>query len=155
MSQTLLNIPINYIFKNNKETRVVVVRRPDNLLLSLENVQIHKHDDDEDAIDLKKLGIDIKFGELDPKKAKEKNCGILTIYGTSKDFEDVPISIELGYEKSRLEQLINLIEAKKENYLNLYTSIIINRKEMKKKRDTSGLNYWLIERFSISNIINN
>ena len=65
MSQTLLNIPINYIFKNNKETRVVVVRRPDNLLLSLENVQIHKHDDDEDAIDLKKLGIDIQFGELD------------------------------------------------------------------------------------------
>ena len=146
--ETLLNIPIDYIFKNNKETRVVVSRSPGVSLLSFENIQLEKHDDDEDAIDLSKMKISVLLGEIDSKKAKMKHQGTLTIY------EPDLASVELGYEKSRLDQVINFVEANKTNYLSLYIGITINRREIKKKRDKTGINYWLIEQFKISNIIN-
>ena len=147
--ETLLNIPLDYTFKNKKETRVIVTRRPDGSILSFDNMEIEKHDDDKDAIDLSKVRISVVLGEIDfKKKAKMKHQGTLTI------FEPDLAAFELGYERSRLDQLINFVEASKTNYLSLYIAITINRKEIKKKRDKTGMNYWLIERFQVSNIIN-
>ena len=143
---SLLNLPVEYQFRATKETTIKVIRRPDDLRLNFRDLKLFYSNEDEKTIDFSKTTVELVLGEPSNKNLKKsKYWGNLNIY------ED-EASILLAYEKSRLDHLISSIESNEKNISNLRIAILISEKELKKKQD-SEYKGWLIESFSIVNIL--
>jgi len=144
--KSLLNFPIEYQFRANKETIIKVIRKPDDLFFNLRGVKLFYTNDEDNIIDFSKTTVELLLGEpLKKNLKKSKHWGNLRIY------ED-EASIQLAYEKSRLDHLISSIEANEKNVSNLRIAIFIHQKELKKKQD-SDYKGWLIESFAILNVM--
>ena len=95
--------------------------------------------------DVKKFSIRILSTE--PKMTKlKKPLGLIALYGESVD-------IDLIYERTRFDSLVNTIETLGKTYIeNLVFKIKLNQEELKKVQD-SDLKRWMCYNYSIENLI--
>ena len=89
----------------------------------------------------------IKIISAEPKMTKSKMpLGLITLI-------DEAVEINLIYEKTRFDSLVNTIETLGKNYIeNLIFKIELNQEELKKKQD-SDLKRWICYDYSIVNHI--
>ena len=89
----------------------------------------------------------IKIVPAEPKMTKSKMpLGFMALY-------DEAVEINLIYEKTRLDSLVNTIETLGKNYIeNLIFKIKLDQEELKKKQD-SDLKRWICYDYSIVNHI--
>jgi len=89
----------------------------------------------------------IKIVSAEPKMTKPKMpLGFIALY-------DEAVEINLIYEKTRFDSLVNTIETLGKNYIkNLIFKIELNQEELKKKQD-SDLKRWICYDYSIVNHI--
>jgi len=89
----------------------------------------------------------IKIVSTEPKMTKPKMpLGFITLY-------DEEVEINLLYEKTRFDSLVNTIETLGKNYIeNLLFKIELNQEELKKEQD-SDLKRWICYNYLIVNLI--
>ena len=80
------------------------------------------------------------------KNPFKKPLGLIALYGESVD-------IDLIYERTRFDSLVNTIETLGKTYIeNLVFKIKLNQEELKKVQD-SDLKRWMCYNYSIENLI--
>ena len=137
----MLNLPENYSFRFNEDTRLRIFRRPSGSKIEFSNLELYDLSSEDRSLDLNDKNIVLSIGER-IKNHKAKHCGTLTNYE-----EDV--SIQVAYEKEEYQSLLNSLENNL-NLKNLFFGVDISEKEAKKKVDKS-MTWYLIENFTLVN----
>ena len=156
-----------YNFKCSDETQVEITKSNQSTYINLYNLTFSKPEGLEGlsmviqaviagSSDLSQSGGSINFDGVkcsikivpaEPKMTKSKMpLGFMALY-------DEAVEINLIYEKTRLDSLVNTIETLGKNYIeNLIFKIELNQEELKKKQD-SDLKRWICYDYSIVNHI--